>query len=543
MTIGTHQQQTHSTDDCILAVDLGTSGCKCAVVSLQGEVISWEFTAVETQFIGHDGVEQRPEDWWSAFTTSATQVIAEAQRKSLKIVAVCASTQSEGTVAVDQDGTVLHPAILWLDMRGARAIQQQAGAGLLKVAGYNARYLTRSIRLTGGAPSLSGKDQAAHILFLKQQKPEVYQRAHMFLNVPDYLNYRLTGRMAATGDSALTAWVTDNRDLANITYDKRLVKTLGLNADKLPEVIRSTDIVGTLSPSVAAELNLPTDVRVVAGSIDVSAAAVGSGAITDGRAHLYIGTSSWFGAHIPHKRTSLTSQIASVPCALPDRYLTIAMQSAAGANLSFLRDQIILNQDELLRHEEQPDVYRLLDQIAARVPAGARGILYAPWLFGERTPVDNSDVRATLLNVSMEHSREDMIRAVLEGVALNTRWMFESLKKFLSAYRQDEVTIVGGGGASDIWCQIFADVMNVRIRQIESSLQANVLGSAFIAGVGIGAMTFDDVTRRSRAKCIYEPNPEHRRIYDTAFESFQDAYRRLAPFYRRLNRNDVTRSG
>jgi xylulokinase len=194
--------------------------------------------------------------------------------------------------------------------------------------------------------------------------------------------------MAVTGDSALTSWVTDNRNLAHITYDARLVRTLGIDQAKLREIICSTDIVGNLAPAVAAELSLTTEVPVVAGSIDVSAAAVGSGAIADGQVHLYVGTSSWFGAHIPKKRTKLTSQIASVPCALPDRYLTIAMQSAAGANLSFLRDQVIMNQPEFLQQEEQPGVYRLLDEIASRVPAGARGILYTPWLFGERTPVD-----------------------------------------------------------------------------------------------------------------------------------------------------------
>ncbi len=535
MTNDEFQQQPGGSSHCILSVDLGTSGCKCAVVSLHGEVMSWEFTAVDTQFVGHDGVEQRPDDWWTAFMTSAKAVLSDAHRRSLTIAAVCASTQSEGTVAVEADGTVLHPAILWLDMRGAAAIRRRAGAGLLKLAGYNARHLTRWIRLTGGAPALSGKDQAAHILYLKEQLADVYRQAHMFLNVPDYLNFRLTGRMAATGDSALTSWVTDNRRLDSIRYDAKLIQILGIAPDKLPEIIRSTDIVGTLLSAVADELGLSAETPVVAGSIDVSAAAVGSGAVADGQAHLYVGTSSWFGAHIPEKRTNLISQIASVPCALPDRYLTIAMQSAAGANLSFLRDQVILNDDELLNQEEQPDVYRLLDEIASRVPAGARGVLYTPWLFGERTPVDDASIRAGLLNVSMGHTREDIIRAVLEGVALNTRWMFEALKKFLRLYPLDEVTIVGGGGASDVWCRIFADVMNIRIRQIESCLQANVVGSAFIAGVGIGAMRFEDVSQRTRTRALYEPEPAHRAVYDAAFDTFRDAYRRLAPFYRRLS--------
>ena len=275
---------------------------------------------------------------------------------------------------------------------------------------------------------------------------------------------------------------------------------------------------------------------VVAGTIDTSAAAIGSGAVADGQVHLYIGTSSWLGAHVPWKRTSLQSQFASLPCAMSDKYLMVALQSAAGANLSFLRDQVFFNDDELLQNEELPDVYRILDTIAQRVPAGSKGVLYTPWLFGERCPVDDATVRAAFLNLSMQHSREEMIRAVLEGVALNTRWMLGPVRKFLRDYPIDEITIVGGGGASDVWCQVFADVNNVRVKQLESPIQANVLGSAFIAGIGIGKMTFADVPERTRLRNIYQPIPEHRSVYDQAFAYFTDAYKRLSPLYRRINK-------
>jgi xylulokinase len=135
----------------------------------------------------------------------------------------------------------------------------------------------------------------------------------------------------------------------------------------------------------------------------------------------------------------------------------------------------------------------------------------------------------------MQHTRDDMIRAVLEGVALNTRWMLESVRRFLSRYPLDEVTIVGGGGGSDLWCQIFADVMNIRVRQVETPLQTNVLGTAIIAGVGIGALSFNDARRLIRTKRVYEPEPKHRQLYDAAFVTFREVYQRLAPLYRRLN--------
>jgi len=489
------------------------------------------------QVIGNDGAEQRPGDWWSAICRATKGVLKKAL--SPNIVAICASTQGEGTIPVDQHGEPLHPALLWLDMRGREALVKQVGSNMFRVAGYDPVKLARWIRLTGGAPALSGKDPAGHMLYVKTELPEVYQKTHKFLNVIDYINFRLTGRMAAPPDSVMTSWVTDNRDPCNVQYHPGLIRSLGIDGDKLPEIVPATEVLGKLTSSAAADLGLDSDVPIVTGTIDTSAAAIGSGAIEDGQVHLYIGTSSWLGAHVPWKRTNIPSQIASVPCAMSDRYLMIAMQSSAGSNLSFLRDQVFFNNDELLQNEELPDVYRILDTIAERVPAGARGIMYTPWLFGERCPVDDGTLRAAFLNMSMQHSREEMIRAVLEGVAMNTRWMMGPVRKFLRDYSVDEITIVGGGGASDVWCQIFADIMNVKVKQLESPIQANVLGTAFIAGVGIGQMQFSDVPSRTRVRTVYEPTPANRQLYDQAFANFTDVYKRLSPWYRRINQNQT----
>ena len=524
----------------VLAIDLGTSGAKCAFVQLDGKIVAWDSCPVETQVIGNDGAEQRPEDWWRAICQATRGILSQVATSN--VIAICASTQGEGTVAVDSNGQPLQPALLWLDMRGRHALAKQVASGWIRVAGYDARKLARWIRLTGGAPALSGKDPAGHMLYIKHERPEIYQQTHKFLNVIDYLNFRLTDRMVAPPDSIMTSWLTDNRDPANIHYDAGLIRNLGICAQKLPDLVRATDVIGSLTTSAAADLGLAAGIPVVAGTIDSSAAAIGSGAVADGQAHLYVGTSSWLGAHVPWKRTSLRSQFASLPCAMPDKYLMIALQSAAGVNLSFLRDKILFNSDELLQNEELPDVYRILDTIADRVPAGSKGILYTPWLFGERCPVDDATVRAAFLNLSMQHSREEMIRAVLEGVAMNTRWMLEPVRKFLRGYPVDEITIVGGGGASDVWCQIYADVNNVKIKQLESPIQANVLGSAFIAGIGVGKMSFSDVPDRTRIRNTYQPITDHREIYDQAFANFTDAYRRLSPFYHRINRTPKGRS-
>jgi len=520
-------------DRLILAVDLGTSGCKCALVSLDGSVWGWTFRPVALHV---DGVsaEQDAEDWWRAFLLAAGELLSRDDSLRQRVAAVCCSTQGEGTVPVDRDGQPLRRAMLWLDMRGAAAIARRGRGAFVNIAGYAPLKLWRWLRLTGGVPALSGKDSAGHIAWLHAREPALVERTHKFLNVLDYMNLRLTGRFCATHDSILTTWTTDNRDAHAVRYDAGLIRLLGVDAAKLPELVRSTDVLGPVLPQVADALGLPAGTPVVAGAVDNSAVAVGACATRDFDTHLYLGTSAWLGAHVPFKKTDVRSKIASVPGAIPGRYLAMALQSAAGANLSFLRDRVLYHPDELLRDEQRPDVYQVLDRIAERVPAGARGLIYTPWLFGERTPVDDASLRAGLINLSLEHSREDIIRAFLEGVALNTRWMLEPFARFMGR-RPDGITAVGGGAQSGLWCQVMADVTGCAVRQPESPIQANALGAAFIGGVGIGALRFDEVPALQRIQRVYEPSLVHRSLYEERFATFKEVQRRLAPLYRRLH--------
>jgi xylulokinase len=212
----------------------------------------------------------------------------------------------------------------------------------------------------------------------------------------------------------------------------------------------------------------------------------------------------------------------------------MALQSTAGANLSFLRDRILYHPDELAADEEHPAVYEVLNRIAARVPPGARGLVYTPWLLGERTPVDDPCLRAGLINLSLEHSREDIFRAFLEGVALNTRWMLEPFARLLGR-DAGAITAVGGGAQSDVWCQIMADVTGRPIRQLASPIQANAIGAAFIAAVGLGALGFSDLSSLRQVRRTYEPASALRRLYADKFETFKEVRTRLAPLYHRLN--------
>lgn len=517
----------------VLSIDLGTSGCKVGLVSLAGDVVAWAFRPFDLILIDSIGAEQRPQDWWDAFTDAAREVLSLGVVARSNIIAICASTQGETTIAVDRNGQSLMNAVLWLDMRGAHHLKQ-AMRGAVKVAGYDALKLQKWLRLCGGAPALSGKDPASHMLLIRDAFPEIYAKTYKFLNVLDYMNLCLTGRFCATQDSILTSWVTDNRRPDDIRYDDGLIAMSGIDREKFPDLVRCTDIIGTILPDVAEALGLSPKTPVVAGAVDNSAAAIGAGTIDDFDCHLYVGSSSWVAAHVPFKRTNLLDQITSVPCAVPSRYLMMAMQTSGANNIAFLKDRIVFHDDGLIRGEPSTDTYRVLDEIAARQPIGADGALYLPWLFGERCPVDDPLLRAGIFNLGIGHNRETIVRAVFEGVALNTRWMMKPIERFMRR-RPDAITMIGGGAMSQTWCRIYADVLNVTIRQPQDPMKANARGAAFIGAHGLGLMRLDESVRQVKISRNYEPSPSAAEFYDERFGVFNELHRRLAPIYHKLN--------
>lgn len=521
------------TEPLILAVDLGTSGMKTALITVSGKVVGWEMEPVQLLITPDGGAEQSPDEWWVAFLSAAGRLLKREPDAGRSVEAICCSTQGEGTVPVDPDGKALGNCILWMDMRGAPHLKKQLG-GLFNIDGASVDKVLRFVRLTGGMPSMTGKDPAGHMLFIRDTRPELYAQTYKFLNVLDYLNLRLTGRFVATFDSILTSWVTDNRNPDAIHYHDGLIAMLGLDASKLPEIVKCSEVIGTLKAEVADALGLSKDVRVVAGSIDNTAAAIGSGAVDDYAAHVYIGTSSWMAAHVPFKKTDVLASLASVPCAVPGRYLLTALQATAGGNLTYLRDNILYHKDELLQEAAVPDIFKVLDQIAERVPAGANGVIYTPWIWGERAPVDDKTVRAGLYNLSLHNTREDIIRAFLEGVAFNTRWLMKPVERFLGQ-NVKRINIVGGGAQSDVWCQIFADVLNVEVRQVADPVYANARGAAWIAAVGMKRINFDDVPKLVEIRRVYQPQSANSKLYNERFGIFTQIYKQMAPVYKRMN--------
>jgi xylulokinase len=523
---------TSATGPVVLAVDLGTSGMKVALVTTHGRVLGWDQQEVRLQLTPDGGAEQSPDEWWRTFLEAAARLLGRGLVPRASIRAVCCSTQGEGTVPVDRDGKALMNCISWMDMRGAPYLHERL-RGLINVGGTDVFKAWRFIRLTGGMPSPTGKDPAAHMLLVRERFPEVYARTYKFLNVLDYLNLKLTGRFVATFDSILTSWVTDNRNPDDVRYSDALIGKSGIDADKFPEIVSCTSVLGELRSEVADALGLAPEVRVIAGSIDNTAAAIGSGAVDDYLPHLYVGTSSWVAAHVPFKKTDAQAGLASVPCALPHRYLLTALQATAGGNLTFLRDNLLFPRDELNGEGHAKNVFPIMDRIAARVPPGANGVIYTPWLWGERAPINDKTVRAGLYNLSLNSDRGDVIRAFLEGVALNTRWLMKPIERFLG--RSVRRIHVAGGGATAVWCQIFADVLGIEVAQVAEPVQANARGAALIGAAGLREISLTDAARLVELQQTYRPNPAHRALYDDRFETFVQIYQQLKQVHRRLN--------
>jgi len=507
----------------VVAVDLGTGGPKVAVVSTSGRIVAHATEPVDLHLLDGGGAEQDPRQWWSAIAAASRRALAGAGVPDDRLIGVGCTAQWSGTVAVGGDGQPLMDAIIWMDSRGNRAIRKVAG-GAVNVLGYDPRKILRWVQVTGGAPGLSGKDPVSHILFIRDEYPDVYRRTATFLEPVDYLTLKLTGRTCASFDSIAAHWVTDNRDIDRVTYDERLLELTGLDRDTLPDLVPPGTTVGTLTAGAAADLGLPAGLPVVAGCGDVHSAVFGSGAVADFEAHLYIGTSSWISGHVPFKKTAPTTNVASIPAALAGRYVMVDEHETAGACLTFLRDNLGFADD-----------FGSMDAMVETVSPGSGRVLFTPWLNGERSPVDDHTIRGGFHNLSLSTTRAQMVRSVYEGVAFNSRWLLGAVEKFADR-RFDSLAFIGGGANSDPWAQIHADVLGREIRQVADPVLANVRGAALITLMGLGRITVDQIAGMVEIRRTFTPDRSTAAEYDTLFHEFVALYKQTKGIFRRLNR-------
>ncbi|MHB1139072.1 MAG: xylulokinase, partial [Microthrixaceae bacterium] len=357
----------------------------------------------------------------------------------------------------------------------------------------------------------------------------------MYLEPKDWLNLRLTGVRAATYDSIVMTWVTDNRDPGHVRYDDELLALAGLRREWMPDLVPATAVVGFLTPSAAADLGLPAGIPVIGGTPDVQSAAVGSGAVGDYEGHLYLGTSSWLSCHVPFKKTDVLRGVASLPSPLPGRYFVADEQETAGACLNWLRDQVLFPDDGLSGEPSPDDVFARIDDLAARTAPGSNGVIFTPWLNGERTPVDDHTIRGGWHHLSLRNDRADMVRSVLEGVAFNSRWLLEAVERF-TGRPFPWINVLGGGGVSPVWAQIHADVLDRPIRRVEHPIRANARGAALLAGLALGRVPIDELGAKVTVIEEHLPNPAHRAVYDQHYRAFRSIYKQNRSIHRGLHR-------
>ena len=531
-------------DRVVLAVDLGTGGPKVGLVTLDGAVLWSDHVAVHTSYDDDGAATQDAGQWWTIICDATRRGLAAGGVTGGQVVGVAVTGQWASTVPVDEDGDPVGPCVMWMDTRGA-PYSSRVLAG--PVQGYRARALATWLRRSGGIPSLSGDDLIGHMLYLQHGQPQISAAARWFLEPVDYLSMRFTGRPAGSPASMMGAWLTDTRDLAALGYDDTLVQLAGIDRTKLPPLVPTGSIIGTVTPRVAAELGISPRARVVTGTPDLHSATVGSGAIRHGDLHLTISTTSWISCPLSAKKTDVLHQMTTVPGIDPSNYLLVNNQDTAGRNLQWLRDNVfgVAGMYGLFGppgagaqapvHADHPGAgYEALTALAATAPAGSHGVIFTPWLKGEHSPIDDRNARGGFHNLSLTTTRADLVRAVLEGVAYNSRWLLHHVDRFAGTGGRSPLRIIGGGAQSDLWCQIIADVTGRTCERVADPLNAQLRGAALFAGVGMGEITRRELRDLVPVDVVFEPTPEHRAVYDRLFAEFPGLYKAQKAMFARL---------
>jgi xylulokinase len=504
----------------VLAVDLGSGALKVGSLSLDGRLHREAQLDLDTERSPGGGAVQDASAWWQAVRRLTPEVLAGLPQEH--VVAVACTGQWASTVPVDEAGEPVGPCITWLDTRGARHSREVVGGPLM---GYSPSALATWVRHTAGVPSPFGGDPVSHMLFLERDQPDVAAAARWYMEPVDLLTMRFTGRAAATHASMSGAWLTDNRHLDRRSYDAALIRRAGIDGSKLPPLVETGSLVGTVRPEVATELGIDPAAQVVTGSPDLHSAAFGTGGVELGQPHLTISTTSWISLPVAKKKTDAMRSIATVPGLDSSSYLVANNHEAAGLCLRWLRESF---------HTGEPPEFERLIELAEQAPPGSDGVIFTPWIAGERSPVDDRHARGGWHNLSVQTGNAELIRAVLEGVAYNSRWLNDAVERFVGG-RLNNLRIFGGGAVSSLWCQIHADVMDRTIERVAEPLHTNLRGAGLMASLALGAVEKAEIRDLVEVDRVFEPNAANRSAYDRLYAEFPGLYKAQRKMFARLN--------
>ena len=493
----------------LLAHDLGTSGNKAVLYSETGILIASCLQTYSTQY-PHDGwVEQDAKDWWKAVCKSTKQLLETARIAPAEVMAISFSAQMMGCLPVDQAGIPLRPMITWADTRASR----QENWMLERTS------MDRVYAVTGHRVSASYA--AAKFLWIRENEPEVFKKTAHMLQAKDYVIYRMTGQIVTDYSDASG---TNLFDIREKRWSQELLNAWEIPASILPELHPSTDIAGTITQRAALETGLLEGTPVVIGGGDGSCACVGAGVVQDKQAYCVLGSSSWISAAsrepVFDSKKRTFNWVHLDPCL----YTPCGTMQAAGYSYRWFCNTLC-DAEKQQAQENEKNVYDILNERVKHTPAGAGGLLYLPYLLGERSPRWDSKVRGAFLGLSVTTGKAEMARAVMEGVGMNLYVILQALKTQVPINR---LALIGGGAQGDGWPQILADIWGMPVETAVHSIEATSMGAAICAGVGIGLYrSFREAFVARMETRIFNPDRQANAVYRKLCPLFEQAYESL----------------
>lgn len=492
----------------VIGVDLGTSGTKTVLFSTDGQPLASKTIEYPLYQPQNGWAEQAPEDWWHAACGSMKEVISKSGINPKDIKGIGISGQMHGLVMLDKAGNVLRKSIIWCDQRTAaecEEITNKVGA-------------SRLIELTAN-PALTGFT-ASKILWVRNHEPEVYEKCAHILLPKDYVRYMLTGDFATEVSDASGMQLLD---VPNRCWSDEVLSKLGIDKSLLAKVYESPEVTGKVSAQAAELCGVPAGTPVVGGAGDNAAAAVGTGTVQDGIAFTTLGTSGVVFAHTDKLSIDPKGRVHTFCCAVPGAWHVMGVTQAAGLSLKWFRDNFC-DAEMVAAKGLDKDPYYLMDKQAERIPIGAERLLYLPYLMGERTPHLDPNCRGAFIGLSAMHTKQHLLRAVMEGVVYSQRDSVEVLRGM--GVKINDMLACGGGGTSPLWRQMLADVYGCPVKTVVSK-EGPALGVAILAAVGTGV--YGSV--QEACKEVIKTNPAQNPIAANSaeYEKFYKMYTELYP--------------
>lgn len=502
----------------ILVHDLGTTGNKAIIVDDKLNLLASGYTPFQSYYPHTNWVEQSPEEWWTAVVESTKEAVANSGIDPADIAVVSFSAQMMSQTPVARDGSLLMERTpIWPDARaGAQAQELHEAFG-----GLDNYYRIHGV----------GWQSEIHITnklkWLKDNRPEVYRNTYKFLQAKEVIAYRLTGEFATEyGDASMCGYL----DIRKRAVSDEILSASGIDREKLPDIHESHDIIGRVTPEAAKLTGLTEGTPVTLGSGDVVCSDLGAGVIKQGMAYTYIGSANWTGVFREEPSTDPTVKMNCSTCLpWPNAYHLVMITAAGGIAQQWI-------QDAMFSSESDDAVYQTMTADAKKVPAGADGLIFLPYLRGGGAPHFDINARGAYLGALIPHTRGHMLRSLYEGVCFNMRWLYDLFELVgVPIFNLDQIRAIGGGVQNDLWMQTYADVNGLPFARVSNPQQATAVGAAMIGGVGVGIWnSYEEASRHITTSKTFESEPGNTQMYNELYPIYKDAYPALKSIFDRI---------